>query len=235
MEEYIASTHIPENIKHIKIDVGLSYGANQSQVWLNHDQDTFVFGFEPNPECIESIRKGNIIKRHPSHGDCLSNENAKRLQLIPIALDDVSEMKEMDFFAMLNDCGTSSLLQPIDARIGPIKDIIKVPVYSLKSFFDFFPWNRFEYIEYIKIDAQGSDLNIIKSAGKYLQERIVFVTLEPESNAYANCSNNTISNIIEYMVSNGFEKITHPNTDDPTFLNKKFKHLANDIFIFQKG
>ncbi len=235
MEKYIDSTDIPLNIKHIKIDIGLSYSAPQSQVWLNHDQDTFVFGFEPNPECIETISRGDICKKNPGHGECLSNENAKRFKLIPVALDNVSEKKEMDFYTMANDCGTSSLNQPIDYGLGPVKNIVKVPVYALASFFDHFPWHRFEYIEYVKIDAQGSDLNIVKSAGKYLQDRIVFVTLEPESRSYANCNHNSTNNIIEYMTTNGFERYFSPNTDDPTFLNTKFKHLANSIFIYQKG
>ena len=47
---------------------------------------------------------------------------------------------------------------------------IEVPVYSLKHFFDLFPWDRFEFIDYIKIDAQGADFDIIKGAGDYLNE-----------------------------------------------------------------
>lgn len=61
---------IPNHIKHIKLDIGLSYSAPMSQYWLSHEKDLLVFGFEPNPACVESIFKG-ATKWHPSHGDPL--------------------------------------------------------------------------------------------------------------------------------------------------------------------
>lgn len=224
------SFHIPDDIKRIKIDIGLSYSAPQSNIWLNNDKDLFVFGFEPNPECVESILAGSIKKREIFHGDPLSNENKSRFHLFPIALSDVDEPSEMDFYMTSKDCGTSSLMEPISFEI---KSKITVPVFSLKHFFDLFPWERFDFIEYIKIDAQGSDLKILKSAKNYLSERVVFVTAEPENNSYVNCSDNSYQNIKSYMESQGFLEIKHHNTHDPTFVNSKFIHLAKEIFIAQ--
>jgi hypothetical protein len=56
---------------------------------------------------------------------------------------------------------------------------IKVPVYSLKHFFDIFPWDKYEYIEFIKIDTQGSDLDVVKGAGEYIK-KVVYITIEAE-------------------------------------------------------
>jgi hypothetical protein len=134
---------------------------------------------------------------------------------------------------MTNDVGTSSLYKPVNPILGPVKSKIKVPVYSLKHFFDLFPWDRFEYIDYIKIDAQGADLDIIKSAGDYLKEKVVFITAEPESICYNGCQHNTTENMIEYLKTQNFVKVNHPNTNDPTFLNNKFKHLYYSIYINQ--
>ena len=100
-------------------------------------------------------------------------------------------------------------------------------------FFDNFPWERFEYIDYIKIDAQGSDLNILKSAGKYLQERVVYVTAEPDGKFYDGAEECNINNITNYMLSQNFIKINHKSTIDPTFVNKKFIELAKNIYINQ--
>lgn len=233
METYISE--IPEGIKRIKIDIGLSYGAPQSQKWLEHNKDLFVYGFEPNPECVANILQGNIVKRHASHGDCISNENLNRLCVIPVALGNVTEPTTMQFYQMLNDCGTSSLFEPIDINLGDIKSIISVPVYSLKHFFDKFDWERFPIIEYIKIDAQGSDYDILLSAGDYLRERVVYITAEAESKQYANISNNTFENMKHYLESQGFLTIQHYNTNDPTFLNKKYLHMQDDIYIYQNG
>ena len=232
MEDYLKS--IPLNISNIKLDIGLSYSAPQSNDWLSNEPNLFVFGFEPNPESVQNILQKNITKRHPCDGEPLKNEFIEtRFRLIPFALDNVTEPINTNFYAMSKDVGTSSLYRPVDESLGPIKSVIKVPVYSLKHFFDLFPWNRFEYIDYIKIDAQGADFDIIKSAGDYLKDRVVFITAEPETVHYFGCNHNTSENMTEYLKEQGFEKISHPNTTDPTFLNTKYKHFHDKIYIKQ--
>lgn len=139
----------------------------------------------------------------------------------------------MQFYETENDCGCSSLLKPSDKRLGNYKIQPPVKVYSLKHFFDLFPFDRFEYIDYIKIDAQGSDLDILKGAGNYLQEKVVYITAEPEANQYENCSHNNTTNIVNYLNTQNFIRVYNKKTSDPTFLNKKFLHLADKIFISQ--
>ena len=233
MEEYLKD--IPNEVTNIKIDIGLSYNAPQSNNWLSNEPNLLVFGFEPNPESVQTILQKNIVKRNINHGEPLRNEfiQNSRFRLIPVALDNVIEPATSQFFSMSNDIGTSSLYQPLDINLGPVKNIITVPVYSLKHFFDLFPWERFEYIDYIKIDAQGADFDIIKGAGDYLKDKVVFITAEPESTCYNGCNHNTTANMIEYLRTQNFEQINHPNTNDPTFLNNKFKHLYNKIYIKQ--
>jgi hypothetical protein len=46
---------------------------------------------------------------------------------------------------------------------------------------------------------------------------------------------NTFENITKYLESQNFIRITHENTHDPTFINKKFLHLKDKIFIYQNG
>jgi len=232
MEEYLKE--IPDGIKNIKIDIGLSYNAPQSNDWLSNEPNLFVFGFEPNTESVKTILQKNIVKRSECHGEPLKNEFIEtRFRLIPFALSNVTEPTKLNFYSMSNDVGTSSLYEPTDKNLGPVKYETVVDVYSLKHFFDLFPWDRFEYIDYIKIDAQGADFDIIKSAGDYLKDRVVFITAEPESSQYNGCQHNTTENMIEYLKSQNFEKINHPNTVDPTFLNNKFKHLYDKIYIRQ--
>ena len=239
MEKYIENINIPDNVKKIKIDIGLSYGANQSNVWFENDVDEalFVFGFEPNPDCLSVLYAGNIQVQHPEHPSGIADKYLKsRFAIIPVALSNFKEEKTMDFFMMQRDCGTSSLYTPIDPFIGPIKEVVKIPVFSLKHFFDAFKWwDRFPYIEYIKIDAQGSDFDIILGAEHYLKERVVYITAEPEIYQYSGCGHNNEYNMTGYMNSIGFERIYHPNTHDPTYINKNFLHLKDSIFIYQKG
>jgi len=226
---------IPEKCSHIKIDIGLSYNAPQSQDWLSKEPNLMVFGFEPNPDVIDSISKGNIQKRDPAHGEPLQKKyiDEKRFSLVSVALSDVNKVEQMDFYINNNDCGTSSLFKHDEKRLGSIKNLVKVNVCSLKMFFDNFPWERFEYIDYIKIDAQGSDLNILKGAGKFLQERVVFVTAEADGYQYYGAEECNINNITNYMSSQNFIKINHPNTQDPTFVNSKFLEISKNIYINQ--
>lgn len=226
MEKYFDMKQIPENIKSIKMDIGLSYSLPHSCIWLDNNptNDLFVIGFEPNPSAYNhSIFKTNSLKYKD------------RFTFLPIALNNINEETTMKFYDMENDCGTSSLYYPTASKLGKIKNIIEVPVFSLKHFFDKFDWNRFPYIEYIKIDAQGCDYNILLSAGDYLKEKVVFITAEPEYFAYENCENNNEYEITKYLVSQGFVRVTHPNVRDPTFLNMKYYDLREKIFICQIG
>lgn len=223
MNEFINFDIIPPNVKKIKIDIGLSYCAPHAQCWLEDasvNNDLFVFGFEPNPYNIASIK---------------NNIDNKYFCLIPVALSNINEMTYMDFYNMNDDSGTSSLYYPIDKILGNIKSITKVPVFSLRHFFDIFHWDRFPYIEYIKIDAQGSDLDILIGAGEYLKEKVVYITAEPEFNQYDKCQHNNFENIKNYLEKQDFIYIHHPNTIDPTFINKKFLYLRDTIFIKQNG
>ena len=244
MEKYIQN--IPfENFTNVKLDIGTNFSAHHSQMWLEHDekiQNTLVIGFEPNPESVECIlRKDiknqslNIKKQYPHLTIPYSLEDkyiGKNFFIIPVALDDVKEPTEMNFYitSFAPDC--CSLYKPIDRLISDVKKCIQVPVYSLKHFFDIFPWNKFDKIDYIKIDAQGADFNIIKSAGDYL-ERVVYITAEPENKQYENCENNTEMNMKQYLNNRNFNFIKHPNTVDLTFVNKKYLDIAQNIFIKQ--
>ena len=235
MDKYVDFNKIPLNKKRIKIDIGLSYNAPHTQIWFEYDNkndDLYIFGFEPNPYNVKSILNKNIVKRHQF---ALENKyiDINYFCLIDVALSNVKEMKEVDFYCTNNDSGTSSLYCPNSNLKDEIKEIVKVPVYSLKHFFDIFDWNRFPYIEYIKIDAQGSDLDILIGAEDYLKNKVIYITAEPECLEYDNSQHNTFDNIKKYLESQDFIFIQHPNTYDPTFINKKFLYLKDKIFIAQ--
>lgn len=233
MDSYFKNINIMNNIKRVKIDIGLSYSAPQSNLWLDHDNDLIVFGFEPDIDSVNCILSKNITKRNKFHGEPIKNEYINtRFFIIPIALDNIIDPIQKDFYILKNDCGTSSLYYP-HSNLGKISKICKVDVFPLKHFFDIFPWDKFEYIEYIKVDAQGSDLNILKSAGDYLKKKVVYITAEPETNGYHDIENNSIENITTYLEEQGFIKINHPNTMDPTYINKNYLHLKDSIYICQ--
>src|SRR5579872_5432908 len=98
---------IPKHINHIKIDIGLSYSAPMAQYWLSHEENLLVFGFEPNPNSVQSILQG-AAKQHNSHATPLETKFiGQNFFLIPCALG-ISSKPTVPFFITKNDCGCSS-------------------------------------------------------------------------------------------------------------------------------
>ena len=127
--------------------------------------------------------------------------------------------------------GSGSLLK--DRTLGGTICTHNVQVFALSDFLDLLPFDKdLNIIDYIKIDVQGLDINVLKSAKNYLRDHVVYVTAEPEDTQYYGADNNSTSLIVEYMLSIGFMYINHPKTKDPTFLNKKFES-KKDLYIWQ--
>ena len=96
----------------------------------------------------------------------------------------------------------------------------------------------FDYIDYIKLDTQAKDLDIIKSAIDIIKDKVVWITAEGDGGYYneENIKNENkcnSKNIIKYMTKNNFIYVNHPNTNDPTFYNKKYEEIKDSIFIYQ--
>lgn len=222
---------IPEHIHHVKLDIGLSYSAPMSQQWLLHEDDLIVFGFEPNPASIRSILD---MKTPPHVGWPLVLDKqfvGTRFFLIPCALG-ISEQKTLPFYVTANDCGCSSLFKP---KTFAIERIIDVPIFSLTDFFGLFPFDTHPVIDYIKIDAQGADLDIVKSAGHYLTEHVIYITIEAEDSQYEGTVNG-FDAIDNYMRSINFTRYHSPCTMDPTYLNSRYTDYIKQhhVIIFQQ-
>ena len=228
--------------KHIKIDVGLHYYACHSQNWIEHDinnsNDTVVFGFEANRNCIEYLKSTikNDNSKCPTHTIQLKGEHLySKFFPIPVALGNVSTPKYMDFYTPSLSEACCSILPPNPASIvGNIVNTYKVPVFNLSDFFDLLPFDDIKFIDYLKVDVQGYDINVLKGAGDYLSDKVVYVTAEPETTQYLNSEENSARNMIQYMESIGFKYIKHPNTVDPTFINTKYIDEINKIYIWQR-
>ncbi len=223
---------IPIEIRHIKLDIGLSYSAPMSQQWLSKENDLMVFGFEPDPTSVETIKRG-AVKQHPVHGDPLEARYVgDRMFIFPCALG-LQSGGVAKFFVTKESCGCSSLYYPV---FFEVEKVLEVPVFRLSDFFDLMPFDTHPVIDYIKIDAQGSDLDILKSAGQYLEERVVYVTAEPENDQYKETSNSE-GEMDRYMRSIGFRRDHSQDTGDPTYLNLRFLDYVqkNKIKIYQRG
>src|SRR5579883_3273186 len=128
---------LPENIHHIKLDIGLSYSAPMSQHWLQQENDLFIFGFEPNPDAVQTIKNG-AIRKSPQHGEPLDPQHVNHdFFLIPCALGSAKE-DSIKFYVTKNDLGCSSVYEP---RTFEIEKVIDVPIFPLSAFFEIFPFD----------------------------------------------------------------------------------------------
>jgi len=65
-----------------------------------------------------------------------------------------------------------------------------------------------ETIDFIHIDAQGVDLDVLKSLGKYInnvREGVVETVVDINKSIYVGQEENTLANVETFLTSNGFE------------------------------
>jgi hypothetical protein len=223
---------IPEGINKIRFDIGLSFSAPNSAVWLNQSVDTFVIGVEPNKFNIQSIKTNGLFCKQKNIKIPYPND---RFMLLHCALDNVSETTEKEFYHMDGDPGVSSLLEPTSKLHYKIREVSDVVTTSFKSLLDLIPYDRFEYVELVKTDTQGKDLDIIKSCGDKL-DKIVYLNSEVNTFEYYH-NNNKPNDFNDFILSNNFEKIgdnsiVDGEVVDSTYFNKKYDDIRGDINYF---
>ncbi len=212
--------NVPLWTKRVKIDIGTSFNAPNSEIWLNTDSDCCVFAFEPNIHNVRALETGENVGIYIRPIRLNPEKFNKSFFCINCALSNY--YGESDFYCAADDSGTSSLFKPKDFTI---QEITKVPVKPLSHFLLEFPWDRFEYIEQVKIDAQSSDLNIIRGATAYL-DKIVYLDVETTTNNQYDNEENPLW-IKNYLEAHNFECLLWGT--DATFINKKYKDIAHTI------
>lgn len=96
------------------------------------------------------------------------------------------------------------------------------------------PKSRFPLVSGIKVDAQGSDLSILKSGEEELRSRVIYLSCEINTfNQYHGAP--TSIEIKEYLKSIGFFLIkngtlVNNQVEDATFLNIKFRNYVDSTW-----
>jgi len=142
----------------IVIDVGCRWGFADHFVNGEHAHNFWIYGFDPDADECRRLEK---VYKHFPQG---------KVQCIPLALG--GEEGRRDLF-VTKEPACSSLHAPIEflAQNYPALDVIKkervypVEVVTLKSWADH---EGIDKIDYMKIDTQGSELEILRGAGDIL-------------------------------------------------------------------
>jgi FkbM family methyltransferase len=177
----------------IKIEVGANKGTETKELAAD---GSIVYAFEPTYELL-------IEHLWP-----LSFEN-RNIRILPFAVDSENSFKQFNIAGHW-DWGCSSLYEfsdNLDKDWPGRVDFSKTHSYIVPTItlYDFCELYNINVIDFLHIDAQGNDFNILKS----LKDKISIVkegVIEASNNVelYKN-TNNKASDIRDYLKLNGFE------------------------------
>ena len=184
-----------------KIEVGANNGSETKEL---ASDGSIVYAFEPTYELL-------IEHLWP-----LSHQNSN-IRILPFAVDSENSFKKFNV-AGQRDWGCSSLYDFSDdlENAWPGRDDFNnthsyiVPTITL---YDFCELYKIETIDFLHIDAQGNDFNVLKS----LKDKISIVkegVVEAANNVelYKN-TNNKAEDIRNYLKLNGFEIVAETTND----------------------
>jgi len=189
--------------KKIFFDVGANSGKDSIPIAKN-DVNTIVFGFEPTPQLI-GIIKNQIsgLNNYILIEKAVSNYNGKSKFNVAGQADwGCSSLLEFSDKSKTEWCGRT------DFRIT---EEIEVDVIRLDNFIEEF---KIKKIDYLHVDTQGSDLNVLKGLGDYLKivNEGVIEAANKENILYF--GQNTKEECIDFLVKNNF-KIINVEKNDP--------------------
>lgn len=218
---------IPENTQNIWFDVGASFNSPNSVQFLKRNPNGFAIGFEPDPRMYFTVYCAYLFSQNlwlldKSHVSC--QEERHRRMAYGLKSDDVTEfLSENDIMsryiivptAISNQSGENYL--SLDAHAGSSalhasNENFLVPTRRLDEFINMIP-DRFQYLDHLKIDAEGHDGTVIESAGDLIK-RFVVVTSEADT--------------LEILRPHGFEHLENQN-GGVSYVNVMFKHLLSSI------
>ncbi len=223
---------IPDNIDSLRIDIGLSYTAPNSALWLKENPKLMVFGFEPEARKLDFIFNGKADRKtlraavassmRKVGGMDWSKSLGKNVAVYGLAIDDREPGTAS--FNTTELGGTSSLL---DTERHAITGSEIVRIIRLSDFLRHIPWQRFPYIEAMKVDTQGKDAAVLRSAGEFLK-KIVYVSAEiPKPGEYRGAHDE--AELDQIMERAGFEAMPKVDGNNKSYRNRAYKDLWSSV------
>lgn len=190
-------------MKKIIFDIGANDGKETLERVQN--KDCIVYAFEPTWELLI-----NYLWPY-------AYENSN-LIVVPFAVDIDNGFKKFNV-AGNGDWGCSSLhefSENLESKWPGRPDFITTHSYNVPTItlYDFCNLYNIDRIDFIEIDTQGNDFNVLKSIGNkisIIQEGVVEASSAVD--LYKNV-NNRIEDIREFLIVNGFEIVSEAANDN---------------------
>ena len=188
-----------EELAHVFVDAGLG--------------DTEIYSIGIDPIHREAEEKYDTFIRA-----CVDNVESPREE--DLYIHDKDDQAHSLCISVLEDGGTGEFY-PADSRR-------KVWVLNLNTIIDYHWWLFDEQIiHFLKIDAEGKDLDIVESLSQENLKRIKYIALECKNGSHRYEGDRDIDECIEYMKSIGFDVSfrwdAHNNSQlsDVVFVNRE--------------
>ena len=192
LEEKMATTELSK----LRIDIGLSHCPPNTTLWLNDCKDTFIIAVEPVKLSFELSEA--CLRKH-------KDKNNNTLVMLNCALDNIKTPTKMKMNITATDVGCSSLFEiSLDHPYSKLREEV-VDIFPFSSILSKIDWKKFKEVEYLKIDTQGKDLNIMKNA-KDFHSKFPLIEIESSTgNEYIDAPKQ--EEILDYMKESGFKFI----------------------------
>ena len=219
------------NDKNIIIDIGANHGDFCLEI-AKRNPNIDILAFEPEPSLYRVLEK--------------EKKSLQNLKLYKFALANIKKKEIRDFHVSHEgDMGVSSLLEFNNnnlkkndywKRRSDLKhdEVIQVEVISLSSMLDVIDYDE---IAFIKIDSQGFDLDILKSAGEHfhrIQAGMLEAPATPETSLYYN-EKDTLVDILNFLKEKDYKIYQiKPNDEAGCEYNVYFCRKDVDIKALEK-
>jgi FkbM family methyltransferase len=201
----------------ILFDVGTHHGQNSLNI-THRNPDVICYAFEPTPELARLLRIAaearNMKDRYHVYEHAISDFDG-----------------EADFHMVQGDTGSASLNEFADnlSETWPgrtdfvVRGSKKINVYRLDTWLNIFA-SELTCIDHLHIDAQGSDLAVLKGLGEKIsmvQSGVIEVPQEDKLRLYK--GQHTKQEALDFLEQNGFviDKVTSQVNEENLYFVRK--------------
>lgn len=194
VDKFMKTIHDSGWSPKVFLDIGSCHLEQTIEVAQYHPDTRFI-AFEPVPENYQLCYKRSL--------------EWDNVEVYNFAISNVEGYS--DFWVVDENLGGSSLLEPIDVPLST-NQWNKTRVYC-KRLDNFLKFLGVESVDCIWMDTQGTELNVLKSLGKYIDD-VLFVHTEASPNAYY--KGHILQNDLEeFLRKNNFNVEFIPNSGHP--------------------
>jgi hypothetical protein len=190
------------------IDVGAANGIFKRENFPYITKNNFWVGIEPN----KNYNNGHVQREYDLwFQNAIDDVEGRKITQFNINQDAYcSSLLEINKEIITKDINKKDDLWYCPSEISTIVSIEDVEVVSLKELFDEIPKFKNELIHFLKVDAQGVDIRVVKSLKEYTNKTMFIMIesiVETDNNLRLYKNQTSLTEDNEIMNQLGFKKL----------------------------